>query len=94
MMRIKPMKYLVILQPTATGYSACSPDLDGCVAAGLESRSMDNTRRVIVPGWLGPLDRSEHQHGVAVAVEAVAGFDGGLVRGLQPFAAAQGLHEQ
>lgn len=28
------MKYLVILEPTATGYSAYSPDLDGCVAAG------------------------------------------------------------
>ena len=31
------MKYLVILEPTATGFSAYSPDLDGCVAAG-ESR--------------------------------------------------------
>ena len=28
------MKYLVILEPTVTGYSAYSPDLDGCVAAG------------------------------------------------------------
>ena len=28
------MKYLVILEPTATGYSAYSPDLEGCVAAG------------------------------------------------------------
>jgi predicted RNase H-like HicB family nuclease len=28
------MKYLVILEPTPTGYSAYSPDLDGCVAAG------------------------------------------------------------
>jgi predicted RNase H-like HicB family nuclease len=28
------MKYLVILEPTSTGYSAYSPDLDGCVAAG------------------------------------------------------------
>ena len=28
------MKYLVILEPTDTGYSAYSPDLDGCVAAG------------------------------------------------------------
>lgn len=27
------MKYLIILEPTATGYSAYSPDLDGCVAA-------------------------------------------------------------
>jgi predicted RNase H-like HicB family nuclease len=27
------MKYLIVLEPTATGYSAYSPDLDGCVAA-------------------------------------------------------------
>jgi predicted RNase H-like HicB family nuclease len=27
------MKYLIILEPTKTGYSAYSPDLDGCVAA-------------------------------------------------------------
>ena len=28
------MKYLVILEPTDDGYSAYSPDLAGCVAAG------------------------------------------------------------
>jgi predicted RNase H-like HicB family nuclease len=28
------MKYLIILEPTETSYSAYSPDLDGCVAAG------------------------------------------------------------
>lgn len=28
------MKYLIVLEPTETGYSAYSPDLDGCVAAG------------------------------------------------------------
>lgn len=28
------MRYLIILEPTTTGYSAYSPDLDGCVAAG------------------------------------------------------------
>ena len=27
-------KYLIILEPTTTGFSASSPDLDGCVAAG------------------------------------------------------------
>ena len=27
------MKYLIILEPTDTGFSAYSPDLDGCVAA-------------------------------------------------------------
>ena len=28
------MKFLIILEPTSTGFSAYSPDLDGCVAAG------------------------------------------------------------
>jgi predicted RNase H-like HicB family nuclease len=28
------MKYLIILEPTPTGFSVYSPDLDGCVAAG------------------------------------------------------------
>jgi predicted RNase H-like HicB family nuclease len=28
------MTYLIILEPTETGYSAYCPDLDGCVAAG------------------------------------------------------------
>ena len=30
------MKYLIILEPTDTGFSAYSPDLDGCVAAGAD----------------------------------------------------------
>jgi predicted RNase H-like HicB family nuclease len=28
------MKYLVIIEPTGTGFSAYSPDLPGCVATG------------------------------------------------------------
>lgn len=28
------MKYLVIYEPTATGYSAYVPDLPGCIATG------------------------------------------------------------
>ncbi len=30
------MRYLIILEPTSTGYSAYSPDLDGCAAAGAD----------------------------------------------------------
>lgn len=30
------MKYLIILEPTTTGFSAYSPDLDGCVAAAAD----------------------------------------------------------
>ncbi len=28
------MKYVIIIEPTGTGFSAYSPDLDGCVATG------------------------------------------------------------
>ena len=28
------MKYLIVVEETATGFSAFSPDLDGCVATG------------------------------------------------------------
>ena len=28
------MKYLIVIEPTNTGYSAYSPDINGCVATG------------------------------------------------------------
>jgi predicted RNase H-like HicB family nuclease len=28
------MKYLIVIEPTGTGFSAYSPDLPGCVATG------------------------------------------------------------
>jgi predicted RNase H-like HicB family nuclease len=28
------MKYLIIIEPTNTGYSAYSPDIEGCVSTG------------------------------------------------------------
>ena len=28
------MKYLIVIEPTPTGFSAYSPDVPGCVAAG------------------------------------------------------------
>lgn len=28
------LRYLIVLEPTATGFSAYSPDLPGCVATG------------------------------------------------------------
>jgi predicted RNase H-like HicB family nuclease len=31
---IKTMKYLIIYEKTATGYSAYAPDLPGCIAGG------------------------------------------------------------
>lgn len=36
------MKYLIIIEKTSTGYSAYSPDLDGCVAAGNSKEETEN----------------------------------------------------
>jgi predicted RNase H-like HicB family nuclease len=38
------MKYLVIFEKTATGYSAYPPDLPGCGVAG---KTLDETKRLI-----------------------------------------------
>ncbi|MBV9865420.1 MAG: type II toxin-antitoxin system HicB family antitoxin [Abitibacteriaceae bacterium] len=36
------MKYLIVIEPTNTGYSAYSPDLPGCVSTG---RTRDEVER-------------------------------------------------
>jgi len=38
-------KYLVIVEETETGYSAFSPDLPGCVAAGKTRDEVERTMR-------------------------------------------------
>ena len=34
-------KYLIIIEPTSTGFSAYSPDLPGCVATGHSSEEIE-----------------------------------------------------
>jgi len=38
-------RYLVILEKTATGFSAYSPDLPGCVAAGRTRKAVEKEMR-------------------------------------------------
>lgn len=38
------MKYVIIIEPTKTGFSAYSPDVPGCIATG---RTADETREAI-----------------------------------------------
>jgi predicted RNase H-like HicB family nuclease len=38
------MKYLVIYEKTATGYSAYAPDLPGCITTG---RTLEETERLM-----------------------------------------------
>jgi predicted RNase H-like HicB family nuclease len=35
------MKYLIVIEPTETGFSAFSPDLDGCVATGTTQEEVE-----------------------------------------------------
>ncbi len=43
------MKYLVIIESTATGYSAYVPDLPGCIATGQTKKKVeDNIHEAIV----------------------------------------------
>ena len=42
------MQYLIVIEKTETGYSAYSPDLDGCVATGSSKHEVeDNMREAI-----------------------------------------------
>jgi len=39
------MKYLIVIEKTGTGYSAYSPDLEGCVATGATRDEIARTMR-------------------------------------------------
>ncbi|MGD1860827.1 MAG: type II toxin-antitoxin system HicB family antitoxin [Leptolyngbyaceae cyanobacterium] len=38
-------KYLIVIEPTETGYSAYSPDLPGCVSTGASQEEVANNMR-------------------------------------------------
>ncbi len=38
-------KYLIVIEETKTGFSAYSPDLDGCVAAGETQNEVETAMR-------------------------------------------------
>ncbi|MGE5429516.1 MAG: type II toxin-antitoxin system HicB family antitoxin [Syntrophomonadaceae bacterium] len=37
------MKYLIVVENTKTGFSACSPDLEGCVATGFTKDEVEHS---------------------------------------------------
>jgi predicted RNase H-like HicB family nuclease len=39
------MQYLIVIEKTASGYSAYSPDLDGCVATGSTKQEVERNMR-------------------------------------------------
>ena len=39
------MKYLVVIEETSTGFSAYSPDVDGCIATGATKEEVEKNMR-------------------------------------------------
>ena len=54
------MKYLIVVEKTDTGYSAYSPDLDGCVATGATREEVERAMREAIEFHLEGL-RTEGQ---------------------------------
>lgn len=42
------MDYLVVIEPTATGYTAFVPDLEGCVATGRTREQVERQIRAVI----------------------------------------------
>ena len=51
------MKYLVIIEETKTGYSAFSPDLPGCVAAGSDKENVEKNMKEAITFHLEGMDQ-------------------------------------
>ena len=70
------MKYLIIIEPTATGFNAYSPDLPGCVATGLTREECERNMREAVAFHLDGLRVEDepipHPGTTAAIVEVVA----------------------
>ena len=49
------MKYAVVIEKTGTGYSACVPDLPGCVSVGRTREEMDRNIREAIELYLDEL---------------------------------------
>jgi len=41
-------RYLIVIEPTATGFSGFSPDLPGCVAAGASREDIERELRAAI----------------------------------------------
>ena len=50
------MKYLIVIKETQTGFSAYSPDIDGCVAAGKTKKEVRKNLKGAIEFHLEGLD--------------------------------------
>ncbi|MDX8377926.1 MAG: type II toxin-antitoxin system HicB family antitoxin [Mariprofundales bacterium] len=44
-MKNKKIKYLIVIEETSTGFSAYSPDVNGCVATGNTKKEVENNMK-------------------------------------------------
>ena len=51
-------KYLIVVEETRSGYSAYSPDLDGCVATGSTREEVESQMREAIEFHLEGMARS------------------------------------
>ena len=61
------MKYLVVIEPTATGFSSYSPDLPGCVATGRTREACEASMREAIAFHLDGLRAENEPTPAAVA---------------------------
>lgn len=54
------MKLLIVVEQTDTGYSAYSPDLDGCVATGATREEVEREMRMAIELHLQGLREDGH----------------------------------
>jgi predicted RNase H-like HicB family nuclease len=54
-------RYLIVIEETATGFSAYSPDLPGCVAAGSTRDEIENEMRAAMEFHLEGLQMAGEQ---------------------------------
>ena len=70
------MKYLIVIEPTDTGFSAFSPDLDGCVATGPTREDVEREMAEAIEFHLEGLRAMGHAvptpHSYATFVEVAA----------------------
>jgi predicted RNase H-like HicB family nuclease len=70
------MKLLIVVEKTGTGYSAYSPDLEGCVATGSSREAVEREMREAIEFHLQGLREEGHKvpepHTYATYVEVAA----------------------
>lgn len=70
------MRVLIVVEATATGFSAYSPDIEGCVATGSTREEVERTMREAIEFHLDGLRAEGHEvptpHTYATFVEVAA----------------------